>query len=272
MPLSSTTYAPAPSAIGNQLQSGGANLPYRNDYPLNFPYSLIGSDYYAGGIQFLYTVAINVQLNPLGDFGSFNGNPIRQNYGELAVQNLSGNFIKRETLSYPNQELQLVGAHHRLSRQEASRPKTFVLSSRPRFLISSSATQTFEIGGRFATPTLFYNGSGTLTSPPNPFTESGTINPAATAQPTLSFPRRQLVTDVTDGDLGVTDSGVDPLYYTSSNFNNLQDTYRPARVYLYLLPGAVGSITIKVFKLTEPSDGNPNRTSVWVPTATFPAV
>lgn len=271
MPLSNSIYKPVPESIGNDLIVGSPNPPFTSSYFLNFPYSLESRDYFAGQFQLLYCFGIVVFINPLADFGSSNRNPIRQIYGEATIENLNGQIIQRFDLEYASQQLQFTSPQIALSRNEAARPKSLVLASRPRFALSNANSLGYTIAGRFAPPALTYNGGGVITgTTAATFTETGNIFQAVTGQPSIDIPPRSFKLDVQDGDISFTQRNEDGTYYISTPVNNLGDTWRPSKLNLYMLPGATGTLNIEVFKLIEQGQGNPNAFPPYTPNTVFP--
>lgn len=270
MPLSTRIYLPTPVGIGTPLTIGQPNPPFLSEQFLNFPYSIESRDYFAGSIRFLYLFSFAVLINPLADLGSSNRNPIRQRYGEATIENLNGQIIQRYDLEYTSQQIQYLGHPITFSRNEAARPKRYLLGSRPRFDIRNASSLGFTIAGRFAPPALTYNGGGAIAgTTAATFTETGTIFQAATGQPSIDIPFNQFKLDVRDGDISMVEGVENGDYYINTPVNNLGDTWRPAKINLYMLPGATGSLQIEVYKLTEQAEGNP-RPPVYIPTTVFP--
>lgn len=273
MPLSVKLLSETPVTIGNQLVIGQENIPYRSGVNLSaWNYNLLPQDYFAGSIQFLYVISFIITVDPLADLGLTQSNPNQQRYGNVAIRNLDNYITETHVLQYPRQQIQLLSPIHVLPRQESARPKQYLLGSRPRFLASSSVAQQFNLSGRFPATGGVYTGTGITAPTPGTFTESGSINFLAVTPPTLDIARRSLILDVTDGSLGLTDGGNDPLYYTNTNYDNNIDIYRPGTALIYLMPGAVGTVKLDVYKLTEPGALGSNKTPVYVPTATFPTI
>lgn len=270
MPLSTRVYLPTPVGIGNPLSIGQPNPPFTDEQFLNFPYSIESRDYFAGSIRFLYLFSFGVSINPLADLGSSNRNPIRQRYGEATLQSLSGHIIQRYDLEYELQQIQHLGHPITLSRNEAARPKTYLLGSRPRLDISNANSLGFTIAGRFAPPALTYNGGGVIAgTTAATFTESGSIFQAPTGQPSIDIPPRSFKLDARDGDISFVEKVESGDYYINTPVNNLGDIWRPSRINLWMMPGVTGSLQIEVYKLTEQAEGNP-RPPVYIPSTVFP--
>jgi hypothetical protein len=273
VPLSKLLFFTPPQPVGTPFVLGGPNLPFRADFSLNFPYSVTTNDYYAGRLQFLYCVTLTLNKNPLAGFGFRHSNPGRVQFGELSWQNLNSSVFRRDDLEYLNQQVQLLGHPIALARQEAARPKTMLLGNRPRFLLSNAALIRHPVDGRFAPPILAYNGGGTITSgTPGVFTESGSISQVSVPQPTVEIPSRSFRMDVQDGDISFVPVQENADFYLNSAYQNLADTWRPANIGIFLLPGITGQLQIEVFKLTEQATGDvvPSFPPVYTPVSSFP--
>lgn len=271
MPLSKRVFLPVPVGIGNSLNIGGSNPPFLTEQFLNFPYSIESRDYFAGQIRFLYCFGFVVRIDPLAELGSSNGNPVRTRYGTATITNSDELVIEKYELEYAKQQIQYLGHPISLSRNEAARPKSSVLGSRPRFSLSNANSIDLSITGRFAPPAQTYNGGGVITgTTAATFTETGTIFTAATGNPGISIAPRQWKMDVQDGDISFVERPEAGIYYINTPVDNLGDTWRPVKFNLYMEPGVVGNLYIEVFKLTEEGDGNPAAFGPYTPNTSFP--
>lgn len=266
--LSTTVFDPVAVSIGTAITIGGVNNPFREDYTLLFPYSVQTDDYFAGVLQFLYDIQISVTIDPQANIGLAAENPFRRDYGTIAIGSFEGGIIETRPLQFESQSVQYLGYSHRLPRQEASRPKTLRLSSRPRLRISNPAAITVNLNGNF--PVNFSSFTGALLNPASGGPVNGTITPSATlTPPAFAAIGGQLRLEIGDGDLRFTTGDNDAFYYPNSNTNNLGDGYRPSVAKLFLKPGVSGTLKLTVFKLQESGGGSTLAPPPYVPVGPF---
>lgn len=252
MPLSVLLEDRAPVTIGNAYTPNGNNIHFNGNYSLVIPYALTAEDYKAGSYQLLNYIELDLNLSPGSQWLGFSeSNPRRFNLGEYSVLSLNGFVLQRGTIDSRKQAVKVVSDRYPLNRNEAARPKSLKLSSRPRFNLSNSENSFYlHSGGVTLSPTV-YAGGGTLTTPPNPFTESGTITSNGLTDLRLLLQKREFKMDVTDGSLELQTQEGNSSYYPLSATTPSSEFFQNGSISIYLLPGVTGTIKIRSYKLGE---------------------
>lgn len=252
MPLSLQLSPGSNIAVGNAYVTGQPLNSYKNQFNLNNNYSLVEEDYKIGYVQFCSYIKISLNSpSNLPWIGFAESNPRRYNLGEWAIGQAGGIVHSRGKIESTKQNLPIYSQPYPLNRNESARPKLLKLASRPRALLSNSDNVTFDYyGGVQLVPTI-YSGGGTLTTPPNPFTESGIITTNGLTSLKTDIPRRQFRFDIIDGSLELQSQREAGDYYPKSSVDTNAEFFSDSVLYLFLEPGVTGSIRIETYKLGE---------------------
>lgn len=254
MPLFVKIFDPPITNIGNVAVIGADNQPFRGSIGCSFNYAINESDYFAGTLQFVTIFQLSLSLGIASRWIQFrDSNPRRYGLGEWSLTNGS-NVLESGDISYLSQSISRYSRIISLSRNEAARQKLSTLSSRPRLLISKSATENMELNGSFLPTGGQWNGSGNVIG-----ATPGVINivggfaglTGAGTDAVAEFPRRQMVFDSTDGRIETTVLPAPDLSYPGSQINSLADIIEFRALNIFLEPGITGTIKCTVFKTGE---------------------
>jgi hypothetical protein len=269
MAVATIITGPTSQTIGNALAVGSANLPYRLALFPTVNYTPTEEDYFTGVIQFQTIYDINVSIVSNAGIGSAEGAVLRREYGSWAIQALGGGVMRSGKLEFLNQAIIITSQQYFLARNEAARQKAIVLADRPRFNISNSVTAGGSITGQVSTAAKAINLSGTVAPGGGILTAAGTVAASGGSPVSITQPLRGLKTDVTDGSLKLITAEAGVNGFPADPIATLGNVCAEARLDIYLLPGATGSIERTTIKLGEPFGTAPSVGSPYTP-GTFP--
>jgi hypothetical protein len=149
MPLNTIIIPRTTFSVGTIVNPSAQNLPGRLRIPATFNYRLNEADYLAGGVQFVYAVSVTTNLQNVSHTVEFiDQEPPYYDLGTITTLS-PGDFVQnRQTISSLRYQFLAYSRFITISLNEASRPTTLELGARPRFVLSKTSTETFNLEGR----------------------------------------------------------------------------------------------------------------------------